>query len=96
MSKVEEKLINLIGEVNDKFNNHLFLSISNENYVNELKVFSDHRDIKEKEIRDKIREIEHETFDRIYNLELESSKIQMELNAKKQELLEKYKDNKLK
>ncbi len=90
MSKVEEKLINLIGKVNDKFNNHLLLSISNENYANELKVFSDHRDIKEKEIRDKISEIERETFDRIYNLELESSKIQMELNAKKQQLLEKY------
>ncbi len=91
MSKVEEKLMNLIGEANENFNTHLVLSISNEDYAKELKVFSDQRDMKEKEIRNKIRQIESEKFKLIYNLELESSKIQMELNAKKKELAEKYK-----
>jgi len=87
----EKKLFELISEVDNNFNNHLVLSISNEDYAKELKVFSDQRDMKEKEIRDKIRQIESEKFELIYNLELESSKIQMELNAKKKELVEKYK-----
>jgi len=87
----EKKLFELISEVDNNFNNHLVLSISNEDYAKELKVFSDQRDMKEKEIRDKIRHIESEKFEIIYNLELESSKIQMELNAKKKELVEKYK-----
>ena len=80
----------LMQKQSDIMDKELALYLSNEDYRNEVDNLRKERDEKNDLIDKKIRQAESDFRNLEYDLKVEQSNNQMEVNRKKQELLEKY------